>query len=144
VTYPCLLEAGRVQVLDYCGYCYRQNPESMTHSYDGRLYGRLRELALHMQALAQKYGGNLGKQTDEYTAYLLILAKNNELRYRKDGSFLQRRRALTEYLRDEALLSPLRRVKIRPNGMLLTLLCMRLRLLLPVYVYEKLRHIDKG
>ena len=144
VTYPCLLEAGLVQVLDYCGYCYRQNPESMTHSYDGRLYGRLRELALHMQAVAQKYGGNLGKQTDEYTAYLFILAKNNELRYRKDGSFLQRRRALTEYLRDEALLSPLRRVKIRPSGMLLTLLCMRLRLLLPVYIYEKLRHIGRG
>ena len=96
-------------------------------------------------ALADKAARvDLVKQTDEYTAYLLIRAKNNELRYRKDGSFLQRRRALTEYLRDEALLSPLRRVKIRPGGKLLTLLCMRLRLLLPVYIYEKLRHIGRG
>ena len=144
VTYACLLEAERVQVMDYCGYCYRQNPESMTHSYDGRLYGRLRELALYMQALAQKYGGSLPHQTDEYIAYLLILAKNNELRYRKDGSFGQRRKALTQYLRDEALLSPLRRVKIRPCRMGIILLCMRLRLLLPVYLYEKLKKTDRG
>ena len=139
VSYACLLEAERVQVMDYWGYCYRQNPESMTHSYDSRLYGRLRELALYMQAVAQKYGGSLQKQTDEYIAYLLILAKNNEMKYRRDGSFLQRRSALTQYLRDEALGTPLRRVQIRLCPMGITLMCMRLRLLMPVYLYEKLK-----
>ena len=144
VSYACLLNAQRVQLTDYCGYSYRQNPESMTHSYDGRLYTKLHEIARYMQAMAQTYGGSLPHQTDEYTVYLLMLAKNNEFRLRQDGTYAEKRRRMLEYLRDRTFGAPLGRVRIKNPRYRLTALCMRLRLLLPIYLYEQLKIIKNS
>ena len=137
VTYACLLKARRVQVIDYCGYMYRQNPRSITHSYDANLAQRLGALAEYMTKLARSCGGNLMQQLDEYKAYLLILAKNNELRYAPRGGFFAKRSRMMQYLRMPGLKpawGSIRQASLRQK---LVLFCLRYRLVLPVYVYEK-------
>lgn len=60
VTIPCMLAADSVYFLDICGYYYRQNPTSITHSFDISAPVRV-DILLN----------TLRKETEQYEAYQL-------------------------------------------------------------------------
>ena len=81
VSLPCLLRAESVFFCDLTGYCYRQNPASVVHTYDPRTAERSALLLSHLReqitACAQSV---LLPQLNDYALFLLEHCLNSLMR----------------------------------------------------------------
>lgn len=132
VAYPLLIAAESVSILNYTGYMYRQNPDSITHTYDKNLYEKIRSLIVHLKAMEQKMGWQAGNQINEYAVYLLILAKNNEFKYNQKASYGHKKRNMQKYLQDPLFQKILQQVKVTGWKNKLLVFCFKTQWLLPI------------
>ncbi len=133
-SYPALLLANSIYVVDYCGYKYRQNPESMTHTYNKGLYKKIKELSIHLKTVEKECQWDAGIQIDEYIIFLLQLAKNNELFYNLKDGYKVKKRNLKLYLNDELFMEAIRSVKMKSIKDKVILACFRYKIILPLYL----------
>lgn len=138
VSYPSLLQANNVCFLDYSGYMYRQNLDSMTHTYDKKLYDKIKNLIVYLKAVEKTMGWQAGNQINEYAVYLLILAKNNEFKYSKSGTYRVKRNNMNRYLKDPIFKEALIHTKVSGNKNKFILFCFKNKFLLPIYLYESI------
>ena len=136
VTYPALLEADSVCVIDYCGYMYRQNLSSMTRTRDANLYGKIKNLICYLKRIEQSKGWASGTQIDEYAVYLLMLAKNNEFKYSTTESYKIKKRNFNVYLKDPLFHAAMKNVKVRGIKNRFLLFCFKRCWSFPLYLYE--------
>ena len=137
-TYPAILKAETIYISNYCGYMYRQNLNSMTHSYDKDLYSKIKTLILHLKKIEKEENWNSGIQINEYILFLLILAKNNEFKYNSNEKYSVKKANIKKYLKDPLFKETLKRVKTDSLKNRFILLCFRTQFLLPIYVFETL------
>lgn len=77
-TYPCLMECKSVSFIDEALYYYRQNPESMTATYDDKL-PEIYDLPYKVVAdKSRKLGVDLSEQLPYYLLYLVNFVIRNE------------------------------------------------------------------
>lgn len=137
-TYPAILKAETIYISNYCGYMYRQNLNSMTHSYDKDLYSKIKTLILHLKKIEKEENWNSGSQINDYILFLLILAKNNEFKYNSNKKYSVKKANIKKYLKDPLFKGTLKRVKTDSLKNRFILLCFRTQFLLPIYVFETL------
>ena len=77
-TYPCLMECQSVAFIDAALYHYRQNPESMTASYDQKLPEIYLLPFLSLLEKSRELGVNLSDQLPYYLLYLTNYVIRNE------------------------------------------------------------------
>lgn len=138
VTYPAMLFSSSVSVIDYYGYMYRQNRDSMTHTYDKNLYIKMRNLLSHLKRVQDSYNWDDKNQINEYTMFLLILAKNNEFKYNYDEKYGNKKRNMKKYLADSLFRGAIKKVKLSGLRNRFILFCFKSGLLLPIALYEKI------
>lgn len=101
ISYPSILKSNSILVVDYAGYMYRQNPNSMTHTYDDNLYKKLDYL---LNRLDDEFNGthyiNLKKQFYDYAFALLINGAKNEFKYSKYAIKVKKAK-FSEYLNNQ-------------------------------------------
>lgn len=137
-TYPMLLCADTIAVINYCGYMYRQNQNSMTHTYDKNLYKKVRNLIVHLRTVEKKLDWQSKNQIYEYTLYLLILAKNNEFKYNNSDTYSVKKKNMKRYLSDPIFKEALSRVKLSGARNKFIHFCLKKQFLMPIYIYESL------
>lgn len=144
VSYQMLYKANGVFVTAYCGYMYRQNPESMTHKFDKNLYIKIKVLIEYMKCLEQKANWNSGCQIDEYAVFLLNLARVNELIYNNADRYKDKRKNFLIYLNDSLFFEALK--KIRRKGLKNSLInfFLRKKWIYPLYLYGIISRRLKG
>ncbi|WP_238602003.1 glycosyltransferase family 2 protein [Lysinibacillus parviboronicapiens] len=99
-TYPCLLEANRIFILqDKYLYHYRQTPSSMTAHYDDKFFEKILVLCEQLNDCKRKTEDvvpNFTEQLQYYFTYLAIAAVQNEFsrynhkRFHKKKSFIKK------------------------------------------------------
>ena len=136
-TYPALLLSDSIAVIDYFGYFYRQNQASMTHTYDGRLYEKVKNLLTYLYAIESEVDWNAEKQINEYAVYLLVLAKNNELAYNRNDGYLTKKKKMLVYLHDNLFSNAISHVVLDGIKNRFVLWCFRHRLILPLYIWSQ-------
>lgn len=141
-TYAILLKATSATVIDYCGYMYRQNLDSMTHTYDKNLYEKVRSLIAYMKNVEKAMQWQAGNQINEYAVFLLILAKDNEFKYNNNAAYGQKKKNMKNYLSDPLFKEALKRVKIDGLKNRFMLHCFKTQFLFPIYLYETM--LQKG
>lgn len=134
-TYAALLMSSSISVIDYTGYMYRQNPNSMTHTYDKNLYEKIRNLVVYLKQIEKTMRWKAGNQIDEYAVYLLILAKGNEFKYNKSDTYRIKKQNMNRYLDDPVFSGVLSRAKVSGLKNRLILFCLKNHCLLPMYIY---------
>ena len=137
VSYLALLKASSACLSDYCGYMYRQNLQSMTHTYDARLFYKLKNLVVHLQKNLSGKGFDIDRQVDEYIFYLLTLAKNNEFKFNKTQSYREKKRSLKRYLNEECFNVVIKRLRVKGFKNSLVLNCFKHSFFLPIFLYER-------
>ena len=138
-TYAILLRAASVRVIDYCGYMYRQNIDSMTHTYDKNLYPKVRNLVEYLKKLEKETEWQAKNQINEYAVYLLILAKDNEFKYNSKETYRQKKKNMKNYLSDPLFKEALKRVKMDGLKNRFIVHCFKKQLLFPIYLYETMQ-----
>lgn len=137
-TYSALLEADSVSILNYNGYMYRQNPYSMTHIYDENLYKKMKNLLSYLKEIQIKYNWNEKNQINEYTMFLLILAKDNEFKYNFHEKYKIKKRNMKKYLSDPIFYDVLKNLNLNGLKNKFLLFCFKRELLIPIDLYEKI------
>ena len=137
-TYPALIAAESVIAIDYRGYMYRQNPDSMTHTYDKNLYEKVRNLIVHLKTVEKTMGWQAGNQINEYAVYLLILAKNNEFKYNKSSTYRTKKSNMKCYLSDPIFKEALTHIELSGAKNKFIVSCFKKNLLMPIYIYESI------
>lgn len=140
-SYPALLEASSVSVIDYYGYMYRQNQSSMTHTYDKGLYEKTRNLIAYLKRIETERHWNAENQINEYALFLLILGKNNEFKLNGSEEYCIKRRNLKKYLSDPLFKDVIWSVKVDGLRNKFILNCFKYNFLLPIYLYEAVRNM---
>ncbi|MBR2043690.1 MAG: glycosyltransferase family 2 protein [Clostridia bacterium] len=135
-TYAILLKANSISVIDYCGYMYRQNPDSMTHTYDKNLHEKIRNLIVYLKNIEASTDWAVGNQINEYIIFLLFLAKDNEFWYNQDGSYHDKKMHMKKYLNDPLFKKALKNVKIEGWKNKFILYCFKTGFLLPINMYQ--------
>lgn len=143
VTYPVLWNADSISILDYSGYMYRQNPDSMTHTYDKKLYEKIRNLVMYLKSVEKDMKWQAGNQINEYAIYLLILAKNNEFKYNKKESYRNKKRNMQRYLNDPLFKEFIQNARIEGWKNKFMVFCFKTQLLMPINVYETILQKEK-
>lgn len=136
VTFPMLLEAESICVIDYFGYMYRQNPDSMTHAYDKNLYKKIRNLIIHLNEVKENYRWNENGQIAEYTLYILILAKFNEIKYNNVDTYRNKANNMKRYLKDPLFSGVLKNIKVQGLKNKLIVFCFKAHFIMPLYLHE--------
>lgn len=136
VTYPALLRANSISILNYTGYMYRQNLDSMTHTYDENLYKKIRTLIVYLKSIEKSMGWEAGNQINEYAVYLLILAKNNEFKYNKSDTYRIKKNNMRRYLSDPIFKEVLVHTSLSGVKNKFILSCFKKKFLIPIYLYE--------
>ena len=82
VSYPAILEAASVSIIDDCGYMYRLNTSSMTRTYDRKLTTNLPILADYLESKFREspYYEVVKPQFCKYISFMTLGAISNELR----------------------------------------------------------------
>lgn len=70
VSLPCMLDASNIYFTDLCGYYYRQNPASMTHTFDADAPIRIASL---LEDLRQKTSKNACRIDDQLALYAVFM-----------------------------------------------------------------------
>lgn len=144
VTYPALLKANNVFFSDYCGYMYRENLQSMTHTYDRNLYDKVRNLLLYLRAFKHESKWEDNGQIDEYSFFLLVLAKNNEFKYSEFEKYHLKRKKMQRYISDPLFSEALKNIKLHEMRYKFLRFCFRKNFLIPVYFYESVLKASGG
>ena len=74
VSLPCMLKARTVYFSDICGYYYRQNPTSITHSFDPMAPERVDSLINTLEREVECYGNKYNIQ-DQIAAYVVYITE---------------------------------------------------------------------
>lgn len=74
VSLPCILKAKTVYFSDICGYYYRQNPTSITHSFDPMAPERVDSLINTLEREIECYGNKYNIQ-DQIAAYAVYITE---------------------------------------------------------------------
>ena len=137
LTYDALLKAENVYILGYTGYMYRQNPKSMTHTYDKKLFEKVTNLATFLEKNLSRSKFNLNKQTIDYIIYLLYLSIDNEFKYNDEKDLNNKIKNFSKYLNVSVFNNALR--EISPDNLKdkFIILCLKHRLLHTLYVFKK-------
>ena len=143
VTYPILLEANSISILNYTGYMYRQNMNSMTHTYDKNLLKRIHNLIAYLKLIEKKTGWESSNQINEYAVYLLFLAKNNEFSFNNGDSYKAKKKNMNRYLCDSTFQEALHKVKLTGMRNKFILFCFKSRWTLPLYLWDKIKSIGR-
>lgn len=138
VSYPSLLQSDTVCFIDYSGYMYRQNLNSMTHTYDKDLYEKVKNLILYLKSIPKKMNWQAENQINEYAIFILILAKNNELKYNKLDGYREKKYKMNRYLKDPLFEKILENIKLKGIKNKCLLFCFKNKFILPIYLYEKI------
>ncbi|MBE6947776.1 MAG: glycosyltransferase family 2 protein [Ruminococcaceae bacterium] len=138
ITYPVLLNAERILVLDYSGYMYRQNPLSMTRTTDKKLFNKIQNLVVHLKNVEKTTGWQVGNQMNKYIVFLMLLAKNNEFKFNQEDCYRTKANNLKRYLNEPIVKEALKNVKLSGLKNKFILFCFRHQFLLPFYLYEGL------
>ena len=138
VSYPALLKSNKVQFIDYSGYMYRQNFDSMTHTYDETLFIKIKNLIEHLKTVKKSMEWQDGNQINEYAVYLLILAKNNEFKYNKSATYKIKKHNMKCYLNDAIFKEALSHTALDGIRNKFLLFCFKNGFLLPIYLYESI------
>lgn len=138
VVYHALLLANSINVIDYCGYMYRENPNSMTHTYDKKLYEKIKTLIIYLKDVVQKTNWQVKNQINEYTTMLLIHAKSNELQFNITDTHHNKKQNLKQYLNDPLFKEALKKTKTKNKKIKFIIWCLKSKFLLPFYIHEKL------
>lgn len=97
-SFPCLLDAERVYVIDKAYYHYRTVPTSIMRTYDSSLISKS-VLLIELFDKAFKERGFDGKwQLDHYAARIAIECIRNELLFNKDIPIKKRIRRVSRYM----------------------------------------------
>ncbi|MCR5207204.1 MAG: glycosyltransferase [Eubacterium sp.] len=105
-TYPCLMECQSIAFVDKPLYYYRQNPESMTASYDPRLPDIYMLPYRALKKKSEKLGVDLSAQLPYYLLFLTNFVIRNEASRANPKSVAQTNIVLdavvnNDYLKDE-------------------------------------------
>lgn len=136
-TYPALMYANSIAVIDYYGYYYRQNQASMTHTYDRRLFEKVKNLLEYLKAIASELECDLEKQLDEYAVYLLMLAKNNELVYNCDDTYRDKRKNMLMYLQENIFEEAIKHANVDGIKNVFLLWCFKHKAIMLLYICSK-------
>lgn len=73
LSLPIFLSSTNVYFLNCCGYYYRMNPSSITHSYDPKSVLRITKLLDYLESITVSYGNtfNLKTQMDVYSDWII-------------------------------------------------------------------------
>lgn len=72
ITLPCMLKADSVYFSDICGYYYRQNPTSITHTFDSTAPMRIDSLLNYLRKTTEAYDKyNIKSQISIYAMHIL-------------------------------------------------------------------------
>lgn len=77
ITYKCLLDAESLQIIDDCGYYYRNNPNSMMNAYDKTMMDKVLILLNYMKDYLNDYK-YMEKQFKQYSLMLILKVIENE------------------------------------------------------------------
>lgn len=78
VTIPCVLKANSVYFCDACMYYYRQNPSSITHTFDRTAPQRVNELLEYLARKTQGYEAyNVKEQLEQYAVFITRVTLNS-------------------------------------------------------------------
>lgn len=112
ISYPCIMMAKSIFVANYYGYMYRQNPNSMTHAYDEKLYDRMCLLLERINdSIIDKQSYNFEKQINDYTFALLIAGAKNEYRY-SNNAFSMKKQRFNKYLDNHYISESIKKTKL--------------------------------
>lgn len=136
-TYPALLKSDSIVAIDYFGYYYRQIQTSMTHSYDGRLYEKVKNLLVYLKKTKSDVEWGADRQLNEYAVYLLTLAKNNELAYNCNDDYKTKKRNMLVYLQDDLFSDAIKHVRINGIKNKFVLWCFKHRIILPLFIWSQ-------
>ncbi len=142
-TYPALLKSSSMYVIDYNGYMYRQNPNSMTHVYDPKLYKKINNLIVYLKDVENTSGWKANSQIDEYMLYLLIIAKSNEFKFNNIDTYRNKKRKFKRYLNNSIFRQVVKNVRISGLKNNFILYCFKYNIILPIYLYEKIKQKRK-
>lgn len=72
ITLPCMLKADSIYFSNICGYYYRQNPTSITHSFDSTAPMRIDSLLNYLRKTTEAYDKyNIKSQISIYAMHIL-------------------------------------------------------------------------
>ena len=139
-TFPSLMECNSIAFIDKPLYYYRQNPQSMTATYDSKLpeIYLLPYLALKQ---AENYCGiDLSEQLPYYLLYLTNFVLRNEASKDNSKSKRERNAVLTELMNNEHLKYYLNSVKadVLPFHTKILFFSLKSKSLLMLHIYSKL------
>ena len=97
-TYPCLMECQSLAFIDEALYYYRQNPESMTASYDKRLPEIYLLPYNAVKKASEELNVDLSGQLPYYLLYLSNFVIRNELSPDNHSSKEERKRILNDVI----------------------------------------------
>lgn len=138
VTYPALLETKSIYVVDYTGYMYRKNLNSITNTYDNNLYEKIKNLIVYLRQIDEEKQWNAKNQINEYILFMLVLAKDNEFKYNRKSNYSIKKCNMLKYLNDPLFKEAIDQVNVKDIKNKVLLNCFRHRFLLPIYVYERI------
>ena len=86
VSYPALMKAESVEVIDDCGYIYRLNSSSMTRTYDQRLTNNLSVLVRYLSESIHQDSNTilLENQLRDYICFMTLGTISNEFKGSSD------------------------------------------------------------
>lgn len=144
VSYPALLSSNAIYVTDYYGYMYRQNPDSMTHTYRKNLYTNMKLLLSHLYNIADTFQWDGEQQIWEYTITALFHIKENELVYNQDSKYAVKKKKLKEYLDDPLFKTAIDKVQIEGRKERIYLFCLKHHFILPLYLWSRVKGFIAG
>lgn len=115
-TYPSLLDANSIYILDkqYL-YHYRQNPSSMTASYDQNFFEKILILYGHLKHFTrsnEKTAPNFAYQLQYYFTYLVIAGVNNEFNPKNEKSLREKRAFIKKMMKQKDINEVLQTIRI--------------------------------
>lgn len=121
ITYPCILDADSLYISNDCGYYYRTNGNSMTHSWNPRIFLQCQKLFSYLETVKKRKKWDADGQIVEYKAFITWFIVRKALTA-DCNDFINVCRELNEYLQKnhiiEALIS-LQHKKMAPKRRLI-------------------------
>ena len=93
----------------------------------------------YLKSVEENIGWDAEKQINEYAAYLLFLALNNEIFYNSIDRYRVKKRNLISYLNDSFFKSALKNVKACGFKKSFVIFCFKYKFVFPLHLYGKIK-----